>query len=299
MDSSSHTNLACPHCGKSFKKKRYLDKHIHTHEPDVVFKCGICAKTLKNPSSLSRHNYRKHNKQVCTICSREFSGPENLKVHMSRVHTTGVRQRYPCPQCDKSFLGKYAVGRHAKVEHAQSPVRFRCTLCGREFKEKQNRNRHIATHTRERTFRCEVCGHSYVDEATLKIHKRIHDDKSSRESFKFKYCPQRFFEFSGVRYHERTYHENRRDYQCTICNKKLVTAYSLKYHVEAKHPTNEMPIYSCDQCGYTNRVKKSLARHVARVHVGLRTNECYFCGKKFFSFSDLVGHSGRMHTLEK
>lgn len=98
---------------------------------------------------------------------------------------------------------------------------------------------------------------------------------------------------SGVQRHVKTRHGNEKktaSYQCTLCDKALTRSTGVTLHMQANHPTNEMPIHSCEKCGYKSRMKFALTRHVQRVHDRVKRTECYFCGKKFFDFKDLVSH---------
>lgn len=65
----------------------------------------------------------------------------------------------------------------------------------------------------------------------------------------------------------------------------------------AKHvPVEDRPVYFCEKCEYKTISKGCLTNHLKR-HEEKR-QECYFCGKKFHRFPELVQHCRRIHTLE-
>ncbi|OXA37370.1 Zinc finger protein 2 [Folsomia candida] len=186
-----------------------------------------------------------------------------------------------------------SVLKHFKGEHAENPVRFRCTLCVKEFKQKCSLDKHIAVHTTEKCYKCSTCGRSFALRGNLRTHQRIHQDKEEREIFNCQLCPWTCLTQSGVQRHVKTRHGNEKktaSYQCTLCDKALTRSTGVTLHMQANHPTNEMPIHSCEKCGYKSRMKFALTRHVQRVHDRVKRTECYFCGKKFFDFKDLVSH---------
>ncbi|XP_035712990.1 zinc finger and BTB domain-containing protein 17-like [Folsomia candida] len=294
----------CPHCPKSFTSTRSLSRNLATHDDTAQIKCQICRKTLKNRGGLSTHLSRIHNNRKihrCAICLRNYASPGGLENHVAAVHTPGPRPHFPCKflHCDKKFVSKGALTNHFKVVHSENPVRFRCTLCSKELKSKASLMKHIAIHTTEKPFKCAECGHSFVDMSDLSSHEETHREKSVRNRIKCHLCPITFLTRTGKRLYVQNYHEDQSKYPCPICDKRLKTANNLKFHVEAKHTTDKELRYACDQCEYKSWKKFSLRKHVKRRHVEGRGTTCYFCGRNYSAFTDLVRHCSFRHTLEK
>lgn len=109
----------------------------------------------------------------CVTCHRAFFNSTTLRNHIKRAHSTKERPRFPCsfPGCEKTFLNKIYISQHVKTEHAQTPILFACTLCGREFKLKNHLNNHFSTHTKEKSFKCATCGRSFALKMNLKNHE--------------------------------------------------------------------------------------------------------------------------------
>lgn len=101
---------------------------------------------------------------------------------------------------------------------------------------------------------------------------------------------------TGLLGHIKTYHENY-EYPCIQCGKVFMSISGLTTHKMTKHSLNKEPLYSCGKCEFKGWLKGDLTRHLTRVHGGLKTKECYFCDKKYYSFYLLVQHC-RRHTLE-
>ncbi|OXA41531.1 Zinc finger protein 26 [Folsomia candida] len=293
MNPTTEKSWKCVKCSKIFEQKQYLDRRAITHETNSQVKCEICSKKLKNRLVLYTHMQNFHSnkaKQRCKVCNAEFAMIRELRGHMERRHKSREeRPRLPCTfsGCPKTFLDKVNLANHFKQQHAQNAVRYPCTLCGKEFTQKQNLDRHIATHTTEKRF-------NDMNESE----QRTHMKKAERPAFPCRLCPLIFYSQQGISFHVKNHHDQKK-YFCTICDKILRSSHGLKYHIRASHPTNEAPTYSFEYCEYQSRIKENLTSHVTRMHVGVKGKECYFCGKKFYNFFPLASHCSRIHTLEK
>ncbi|KGL95283.1 Zinc finger protein 182, partial [Charadrius vociferus] len=51
---------------------------------------------------------------------------------------------------------------------------YKCTECGKGFKESSRLLNHLQTHKKEKMFECVVCGKSFSRKANLVVHQRIH-----------------------------------------------------------------------------------------------------------------------------
>ena len=71
----------CEVCGKCFKQRTYLDRHIRVHTGDKPFGCDICKKTFSQKGSLKQH-LKIHDRGPPTTVERpqEQSWPHTLPV---------------------------------------------------------------------------------------------------------------------------------------------------------------------------------------------------------------------------
>ncbi|OXA40921.1 Zinc finger protein 16 [Folsomia candida] len=172
-----------------------------------------------------------------------------LRSHMKSQHPTGERARFPCPfsGCGKSYFEKGDTVRHFKREHSENPLRFPCTLCGKEFKSNAHLHRHIATHRTEKSHKCAICGKAFEGSDYLKTHKTVHQDKSDRPS-------------------------GTKQVQMPPVSSNLFAENGtfLNYHMQVGHRDKEWPTYSCEKFGYTSFVKSNLTSHSKRVHGGVK-----------------------------
>ncbi|XP_021961676.2 PR domain zinc finger protein 5 [Folsomia candida] len=257
---------------------------------------------FEKPSRLvSSHEKSSHQLETAQLrhLSNSVLNSPSLRRHTEAIHITHERPRLPCGfvGCDKTFLKKQNVSRHVRAEHAENPVRFRCTLCGKEFKMKIELESHVPTHTTEKPYNCATCGRSFALRRTMKSHEQTHLEKSARDIFQCHVCPGTFLKKGGLQAHVQVVHENRRNYPCTICDKRFSSSSELKRHVEARHVTNKELVHSCDKCEYRSYSKVNLT-HPVRRHNPANWRKCYFCNK-FITLQNLVKHYSRIHCHEK
>ncbi|XP_069987997.1 uncharacterized protein L isoform X2 [Penaeus vannamei] len=77
---------------------------------------------------------------------------------------------------------------------------FRCEFCGRLFKHKRSRDRHVKLHTGDKKYKCCHCEAAFSRSDHLKIHMKTHDTQ--------------------------------KPYQCSVCNRGYNTAAALTAHMQ-------------------------------------------------------------------
>ncbi len=111
----------CEVCGKQFRCKSTLVKHLKTHEPKVdkeklTLLCELCGKGFKGKNGLKSHTDVVHNqiRHNCSHCGEEFSRPVTLKKHIQAKHEENVGPGFPCPHCEKTFKFKDYLSQHLR-----------------------------------------------------------------------------------------------------------------------------------------------------------------------------------------
>ncbi|CAG7825247.1 unnamed protein product, partial [Allacma fusca] len=101
----------CDQCGKAFKKRFDLVRHMVSHSDEKPFACDQCP-------------YR---------CKRN----KNLRIHM-RLHND--ERPFLCPTCGKTFRSSSALNHHEKSHGTGT---FACSFCNRMFKSQHDLNTHM------------------------------------------------------------------------------------------------------------------------------------------------------------
>lgn len=119
-DGKKFCQCTVPGCGKVFRFKSEISRHIVVHFPSRPYHCQIkgCNKTFKRNDALENH-MRIHTQSlsfVCdfTGCSHKFSTKERLKYHCMKHN---LEQQYKCTfaKCNKSFLTISQLKQHQRA----------------------------------------------------------------------------------------------------------------------------------------------------------------------------------------
>jgi uncharacterized Zn-finger protein len=170
---SNGNRYACGQCGKQFRHRASLFRHVETHVEDLRFDCTECGKTYRHRADFQQHMRLKHllkNRAVCRYCDRQFYLPGSLRAHL---HTHRAEKSYKCRICDKVYQRSDSLNNHMLVHTGESP--YMCTQCGEQFKHRLSMYRHLDSHKDRESFRCELCARCFKHSNALKEHtKRFH-----------------------------------------------------------------------------------------------------------------------------
>ncbi|XP_033181563.1 zinc finger protein 2 homolog isoform X2 [Mastacembelus armatus] len=143
MSGDAHTGkgtFLCDTCGKDFKCKYNLDRHLRSYTGERPYSCDTCGKRFKQKSHLSAH----------------------LRIH------TGERP-YCCGTCGKHFIGSGALSAHMRI-HTREKL-YPCTTCGKKLSTMSTLMRHMRRHT---LYSCKICMKSFICRSNLKFHENSH-----------------------------------------------------------------------------------------------------------------------------
>ena len=148
---SHHNTIPCHLCDKFLGSKYLLESHIKTvHEKANISRvlCGDCGKTFKKRRDLMRHVGRVHSDQRfdCKECGKKLVSAEYLLRHFQTYHTG--REPMKCPQCEKTFYREINLQIHVR-DGPDKLKPFYCDMCQFKCARLNNLNLHRKnTHNR-------------------------------------------------------------------------------------------------------------------------------------------------------
>ena len=276
-------------------------------EDDTFFIKSAFVKDFNFLSVVFSSRYSEKIKRFqCSTCDKAFKTLHDLYRHMN-VHSD--RRDFSCEFCGDMFKCEEYMKRHIEARHSdQVPLKKKffgtCQHCGKEFRNRQNFNRHELRHRNgDVTFQCQYCEKSYTQNSSLTFHiKSVHTQDIEKHGCHI--CGKQFTLKQRLMRHIQGVHSFvGAEVSCEFCGKSFKHKDSLTTHLKQNCPNNGTvkPIkkkLSCHLCNNEYVDKKGLKSHIEIVHEGkINQFECEYCNHKFSRKTSLHAHM-KLHTGE-
>ena len=146
LDEEGKILWSCAFCGKSARHKNSIKAHTQTHL-SVEQNCPVCGKPSKNKESLRNH-IRLYHKEM----GNQYPNYQSTYLHF--CHIPGF------PEPENLMLELFEEGQKF----------FKCRVCGKVGKRKDNLLAHIETHLPTKPQTCDHCGKIFKTKNSLTSH---------------------------------------------------------------------------------------------------------------------------------
>ena len=133
-----------------------LESYVQPHVDKLRNACSVCGKSFKRKDNLTRHVASVHGDkcETCTICNKTFSTAASLTAHVKRVHE-GSPKSCPYDTCNKKYKDKILLTEHLKKTHLVA--KYVCQECDKSFAHEHLFQGHLVCHTGVYAFECPSC----------------------------------------------------------------------------------------------------------------------------------------------
>ncbi|TDG52509.1 hypothetical protein AWZ03_000742 [Drosophila navojoa] len=266
VNNKRELHIDCHICHQQFKNEIRYEEHMKHHNDLLPFQCTVetCKKGFTTAAGLRHHVDHAHRElcelHACTVegCDQSFPRTRMLTHHLKKVHNICKPENpvHPCSDCDKVFRCPTALKKHM-YKHTGEELPISCNICNKRFHinselrdhllrhagvknhvcpycgvgktTRQEWNKHILTHTKEKQFQCRQCDHASHNKQALANHVKVVHMKI--KNFACQYCGKTFGKMHACKVHERL-HTGENCCECKICGKIFLFEKRLTKHLQ-------------------------------------------------------------------
>lgn len=226
--------------------------------------------SITDPSTIELKMYRAEvSKYFCSACNINFAVETRLINHKIRFHDSKIKYR-ECDKCKFRTTKNKKLMKHLQTHSEVKP--HQCPVCNLQFNTRVRKKRHMKLHSMDHV--CNYCDRKFPDNCHLIIH--INRQHTKEKPYQCTECDKRFVTKFTLNTHSKM-HSGERHYECTECDSKFVHPSTLSRHMKVHK--GDTP-YHCTVCDSKFNGKTALGFHL-RVHFDQELHTCTICYSKF------------------
>uniref|UniRef100_A0A8B9K2I6 PR domain zinc finger protein 10 n=1 Tax=Astyanax mexicanus TaxID=7994 RepID=A0A8B9K2I6_ASTMX len=261
-------NWPCYECNRRFMSSEQLQQHLNMHDDKLDL--------IQRPKGRGRGRGRKRfgagrrpgRRPKFIRLETPTESSDKTQVRSQREHRKNAALQhlfirksfrpFKCSQCGKAFREKDKLDQHMRY-HGRDGCRHACHHCNKGFLSSSALEDHLQLHSDQRTYSCLFCTESYDRLDLLKEHVGVH---LINGCFSCPSCKKTFTDFIQVKKHVRSFHSEK-IFQCTECDKAFCRPDKLRLHM-LRH--SDQKDFLCSTCGKQFKRKDKLREHMQRMH---------------------------------
>ncbi|KPP68952.1 zinc finger protein 711-like, partial [Scleropages formosus] len=309
-DGQPLTVYPCHICGKKFKSRGFLKRHMKNH-PDHMFKkkyqCTDCDFTTNK--KVSFHNHLESHKLIIksekvpeyTEYTRRYCEASPLSSNKLILRDKEPKL-HKCKYCDYETAEQGLLNRHLLAAFAddkelqrhneifQGHKAHQCPHCDHKSTNSSDLKRHIiSVHTKDFPHKCEVCDKGFHRPSELKKHSEIHKGSKVHQC---RHCDFKISDPFTLSRHILSVHTKDLPFKCKRCKRGFRHQNELKKHMKTH---SGRKVYQCQYCEYNTTDASGFKRHVISIHTKDYPHRCDYCKKGFRRPSEKNQHIMRHH----
>uniref|UniRef100_A0A665VZL8 PR domain zinc finger protein 10 n=1 Tax=Echeneis naucrates TaxID=173247 RepID=A0A665VZL8_ECHNA len=254
-------NWPCYECNRRFVSSEQLQQHLNMHDDKISRGRGRGRKRFGTGRRPGRPP------KFIRLDPPVEVGADKTAVSNSLILTNAALQHlfirktfrpFKCTHCGKAFREKDKLDQHLRV-HGRDAFSFSCHICSKSFMSDSALEDHLLVHTENRSYSCLLCPESFERLDLLKDHVVVH---AVDGCFTCPSCKKKFTDFIQVKKHIRCFHSEK-IFQCPDCEKAFCRPDKLRLHM-LRH--SDRKDFLCSTCGKQFKRKDKLREHMQRMH---------------------------------
>uniref|UniRef100_A0A667XIY7 PR domain zinc finger protein 10 n=1 Tax=Myripristis murdjan TaxID=586833 RepID=A0A667XIY7_9TELE len=278
-------NWPCFECNRRFVSSEQLQQHLNMHDEKLT------------SVTRSRGRGRGRGRKRFGTGRRPGRPPKFIRLEPNKLNA-GLMVLFQCSLLIHVFRTLFSLSfpwQNAALQHLfirKSFRPFKCTHCGKAFRDKDKLDQHLRVHGRDAyAFSCHICSKSFLSDSALEDHLVLHTE---HRSYSCLLCPETFERLDLLKDHVGV-HAVEGCFTCPSCKKTFTDFIQLKKHIRCFHSEK---IFQCPDCEKAFCRPDKLRLHMLR-HSDRKDFLCSTCGKQFKRKDKLREHMQRMHNPDR